>query len=227
MKLDLRNYPAYSICETAGILRLPDATVRAWVLGQPRNRESGFNGFAPVITIADKRGKHLSFVNLVELHVLSAIRNHHKVSLPKVRSALIYVGKHFNSIHPLADADFQTDGLDLFIKEFDQLLNASQHGQLAIKSVMEAHLKRIERDAKGVPIKLFPFTRRGDPDEPKFVEVDPRKAYGKPVLYGTGIPTSILAERFQAGDSMSALASDYGKPIEQIEEAIRYEPKAA
>ncbi len=227
MKFDLQNYPAYSIREAALFLRLPDATVRAWVVGQPKNRKTGFNGFVPVIAIADKKGKHLSFINLVELHVLSAIRNHHKISLPKVRSALQYVGKHFNWTHPLADEDFQTDGLDLFTEKFDQLLNASQHGQVAIRSVMEAHLKRIERDDKGVPIKLFPFTRRRDANEPKFVEIDPRKAYGKPVLHGTGIPTSILAERFHAGDSMSMLASDYGKPIEQIEEAIRYEPKAA
>lgn len=227
MKLDLRNYPAYSIREAAHYLRLPDATVRAWVVGQPRNRDSGLKGFVPVIAIADKKARHLSFINLVELHVLSAIRHQHKISLPKVRSAIHYVGKQFGSAHPLADEDFQTDGLNLFIEKFDQLVNASLHGQVAIKSVMEAHLKRIERDAKGIPIKLFPFTRRGDGDEPKFVEIDPRIAYGKPVLHGTGIPTSILAERFQAGDSMRILASDYGKPIEQIEEAIRYEPKAA
>lgn len=227
MNLDLRQYPAYSIREAALFLRLPDATVRAWVIGQPKNRESGFNGFVPVIAIADKKGKHLSFINLVELHVLSAIRQHHQVPLPKVRSALQYVGKHFQSQHPLADEDFQTDGLNLFIEKFGQLLNASQHGQVAMRSVMEAHLKRIERDEKGVPIKLFPFTRRGDLNEPRFVEIDPRKAFGKPVLEGTGIPTSILAERFQAGDSIKLLANDYGKPIEQIEEAIRYEPKAA
>lgn len=227
MKLDLRKYPAYSIREAALYLRLPDATVRAWVIGQPKNRKLNFNGFVPVIQIADKKYKHLSFVNLVELHVLSAIRHQHQVPLPKVRSAIQYIGRHFNSTHPLADEDFQTDGLNLFIEKFGDLLNVSQHGQLAMRNVMEAHLKRIERDAKGVPIKLFPFTRRGDLNEPKFVEIDSRKAYGKPVLEGTGIPTAILAERFYAGDSMKVLANDYGKPIEQIEEAIRYEPKAA
>jgi uncharacterized protein (DUF433 family) len=37
----------------------------------------------------------------------------------------------------------------------------------------------------------------------------------------------VIAERFEAGDSMSDLAIDYGLPMEAVEEAIRCEMKPA
>jgi uncharacterized protein (DUF433 family) len=45
---------------------------------------------------------------------------------------------------------------------------------------------------------------------------------------GTSIPTSIIAERYKAGDSLQDLAEDYDCDLSQIEEAIRCEiPLAA
>ncbi len=51
--------------------------------------------------------------------------------------------------------------------------------------------------------------------------IDPRIAFGRMVIVGTGIPTNIIAERFHAGDSYEQLAHDYQCEIEKIEEAIR------
>ena len=39
------------------------------------------------------------------------------------------------------------------------LINASREGQRAMKEIIGVYLKRIEWDAKGLPIKLYPFTR--------------------------------------------------------------------
>jgi hypothetical protein len=62
---DLREVPAYSIAEAAGYLHMPKTTLRAWMLGQ--------NSFRPVIEIADRRQRRLSFINLVEAFVLAGI----------------------------------------------------------------------------------------------------------------------------------------------------------
>jgi uncharacterized protein (DUF433 family) len=40
---------------------------------------------------------------------------------------------------------------------------------------------------------------------------------------GTGISTTVVAERFKAGEPMGALADDYGRSLLEIEEAIRCE----
>ena len=92
-----------------------------------------------------------------------------------------------------------------------------------VRTLLEAALGRIERDAKGLPVRLFPFTRRRALDEPRAVMIDPTVSFGRPVLFGTGIPTAVIAERYKAGDSMDDLATDYGRTRLEIEEAVRCE----
>lgn len=224
---DPREVPAYSLSEAAYYLGVPTATLRSWVLGRDYPVTDGTRRFAPIIEIADRKRKRLSFTNLVEAHVLSALRREHAIQLPKVRKAIIYLRQQRPSPHPLADQQFETDGINLFIEKYGQLINITKEGQLAMRSVLQSFLKRIKRDAQGMPAKLYLFTRRGEIGEPLAVVVDPAVSFGRPVLEGTGIPTAILAERFKAGDSPEALADDYGRPKEEIEEAIRYELKAA
>jgi uncharacterized protein (DUF433 family) len=71
--------------------------------------------------------------------------------------------------------------------------------------------------------RLFPFTRKRQPDEPKAVVIDPYVSFGRPVLAGTGIATAVVAERYKAGESIADLAEDYGRQALEIEEAIRCE----
>jgi len=162
-------------------------------------------------------------MNLIEAHVLDAIRNYHKISLQHVRKVLQYIGNKFPSKHPLADYQFQTDGVSLFVEQFGQLINASSKGQLEIERLLKGYLHRIERNPDGLAVRLNLFTRKRDIDEPNIVIVDPSVSFGRPVLRGTGIPTSIIAERYKAGESIKKLARDYGQETLKIEEAIRCE----
>jgi uncharacterized protein (DUF433 family) len=222
-KVEAREMPSYRIPEAAHYLGIPIATLRAWVVGQRYATRDGARWFKPVIEIAQSDSPLLSFINLVEAHVLDAIRRRHQVSLQKVRRALDFLRRRHPSPHPLADQSFMTDGLDLFVAKYGQLINVTQAGQLAIRELLEAHLRRVERDTSGVPIKLFPFTRKHDVDEPKRIVIDPLISYGRPVLAGTGIATAVIAERYKAGETMDELADDYGRDRLDIEEAIRCE----
>jgi len=143
--------------------------------------------------------------------------------LDKIRVAMDYLREQFGSEHPLAEENFTTDGLDLFVQKYGQLINVSRGGQLGIKALLEAHLRRIERDAKGVALRLYPFTRKRSGEEPRVVVIDPYVSFGRPVLVGTGIATSVVAERYKAGESVEELCSDYGRKRLEIEEAIRCE----
>ena len=192
-------------------------------MGRHYPTRGGRQFFHPIVRLGDQRTKLLSFLNLVEVHVLDAIRREHNIPLNKVRVALRYLEKEFPSRHPLADGEFETDGLDLFVKKYSQLINISQDGQLAMRSLLEAHLRRIERGPSGIPVRLFPFTRKREHDEPRAVVIDPRVSFGRPVLVGTGIATAVIAERYKAGESVEELADDYGRQRLEIEEAIRCE----
>lgn len=214
---------AYSITEASRYLSIPTATLRSWVAGRKYPTDSGSKFFSPLILLPHDARTGLSFVNLVEAHVLDAIRRHHQVPLSKIRDAIHYLQKHFSSKHPLAEQRFQTDGIDLFIDKFGKLINVTQSGQIALRELLKAHLHRVEHNANGAAVRLYPFTRKRDLSEPKVIVIDPHISYGRPVLVGTGIPTAIVAERYKAGESIDELAEDYGRSRNEIEEAIRCE----
>lgn len=216
---DLREAPSYSIAEAARYLGISASTLRAWMLGQ--------EGFRAVIDIADPKTRTMSFVNLVEAYVLAGIRRKHGVSLPKTRAAIEYVREQLAVERPLADEQFETNGVDLFVQRLGSLLNVSQNGQQAMAEVMRQYLRRIDRDPSGVPIKLYPLTRScGQEGQPKLVVIDPRLSFGRPVLSGSGVPTAVLAERFKAGESIESLATDYELKPDAVLEAIRCELSA-
>ena len=220
---DLRDIPAYGLSEASHYLGIPKATLRSWVLGRHYSIEAGKQFFRPIIELPDKEKRLLSFINLVEAHVLEAIRQRHGIKFWRVRGAVEYLERHLDSRHPLAEQRFVTDGADLFVEQFGRLVNISRKGQLAIKELIQTYLRRIERDSAGFPIRLYPFTRERKPDEPKTIVIDPYISFGRPVLAGTGIATTIIAQRYKAGESIEELAEDYGRPTSDIQEAIRCE----
>lgn len=221
---DPREIPAYMLSEAARYTGVPFNTLRSWVSGRSYSTDRGTKYSEPLIIRPDGVENLLSFTNLIEAHVLNAIRRKHEVAMPRVRKALDYLSKQFDSKHPLAEHDFETDGVDLFVEQFGKLINVSQSGQLALKQVFEMYLKRIERDEDGLARQLFPFTRTAKhASDPKIVAINPRIAFGKSVISGTGIPTSIIAERYKTGESISEIADDYGRKQIEIEEAIRCE----
>lgn len=100
--------------------------------------------------------------------------------------------------------------------ELSELHNALVSKHLALRA------ERVEyRD--GVPVRLYPPTRDPEAQSPRFVVMDPRVRFGRPVLAGRGVPTDALFERFRAGDSPAELAADYDLTLEEVDEAIRYE----
>ena len=220
---DPRELPAYTIAEAAHYLLIPAATLRSWVVGRyyPVQAEKRF--FRPVILVPQKSPAMLSFVNLVEAHVLDAIRQEFKVTLPRVRAAVAFLRRKFRSQHPLAEQKIETDGRDLFVRSFGQLITVSRGGQVAMPELIDAYLKRIERDTQGLAMRLYPFTRKRELQEAKVIVIDPRISFGRPVLTGTGIRTLVIAERYKAGESIDELAEDYGRRRLEIEEAIRCE----
>lgn len=224
---DPRDVPSYATWEAARYIRLPLRTVQNWAFG------FGSYGGKPLIRIADPERHLLSFWNIAELHVLGALRRYHDIPPQKLRRAIHYLEDTFNSAHPLLTERMLTDGVSVFIEKTGALINASKSGQLAMRQLLEAHLRRIVQDVDGLAIRLFPFVRR-DPHhdqrspmalvhEPKIISLDPCVRFGRPVIVGTSIPTEEIAERFRAGDTFAQLANEYGRPTQEIEEAIRCE----
>jgi len=224
---DPREIPTYSLVEAAHYLQIPQATLDSWIRGRYYPTKGGPKGYSePIIVRPDQDLPLLSFTNLVEAHVLDAIRYFHHVPLKNVRSAVSYLRRASGSPHPLADHWFQLRGAELITKTEGLLVNATRQGQIEMEAVIRAYLQRVARDPKGAAESLYPYlTRhpRNVEDQPKLVLIDPRISFGKPILVGVGVPTAVVADRYCAGETVNALARDYGCKASEIEDAIRYE----
>jgi len=223
---DPRHIPTYSLVEAAHYLQLPVATLETWIRGRYYATKAGRRHFEPIIVRPDQDLPLLSFMNLVEAHVLDAIRYRHRVPLKNVRAAISYLREASGSLHPLAEYWFQLRGVELIVDEGGLLVNATRQGQLEMKAVIRAYLQRVSRDPQGAAESLYPYLTRHPKDveeQPKLVLINPRISFGKPILVGVGVPTAVIADRIRAGETVEELARDYGCKASQIEEAIRYE----
>ncbi len=215
-----RDIPLYTVPEAARVVRVNAATLRTWVLGRSYSTRAGKKPWAPLIDVADRKAGLLSFTNLVEVHVLSTLRDK-KVRVDKIRSATDFIRGRMGTEHPLADVDAHTDCVDIYVEYFGQLTNAST-SQTALRPVVQRYLERISRNEKGLATGLFPITR-DDAESPRSVSIDPWHKFGRPVLVSTNIETSAIADRFLAGESHASIASDFRIAEGDVEEAIRFE----
>ena len=230
IKATIFDKAAYPASEASYMLNLPIATVKAWSFGQNyRGGDGRSRRFKAVIHAADSHRKLLSFANLCELHILTAIRRVHGVRLRKVRDSVEYVRDRLGADRPLIDREFLTNGIDLFVEQASRLLNVSRQGQEALRGEFKDALERIERDREGNPVRLFPYSRTSShtAEQPKSIVIDPRLSFGRPVLTGVAVPTEIIFDRFQAGDSLEDMAKDYRVDEKEIEEALRFEQRRA
>jgi len=223
---DPRDLPAYTVGEAARYLRMPPATLRSWVAGRRYPRGSGLASFEPLIRLADPEASRLSFTNLVEAHVLHALRTHHAVPIRHIRPAIEYAERELTISRLLLSKELHTHAGELFLDYLGHLINLSRSGQLAVRKLLEAHLQRVERDTASLPIRLYPFLTAPVVDGPKNIVIDPGVAFGRPTLSGHGVTTRMLAQRIDAGESPEELAEDYGIGRELIEEAALFEQAA-
>jgi uncharacterized protein (DUF433 family) len=223
---DVHDAPAYRASEAAHILALPFGTVQAWCFGHDyRHADGRPKRFKRVIEPADARHKLLSFANLCELHLLGVIRRRHRVTLPQVRQAVDYMRERMGEDRPLLSSEFKTNGVHLFVERAGQLFNVSQQGQQALREDFAQALSRVDYDQRGVAVRLFPYSAPAarSAGQPPAVVVDPLRSFGRPALVDVYVRTDVIAERFDAGDSIEEMAGDYRVSPRQIEEAIRFE----
>ena len=219
---DVRELPAYGMTEVTHYLQIPVPAFRAWTRGGIVRTSARGKRVQPLITLPDRKSRSLSFINLVEAHVLEAIRRGHQLPISQVRLALDYVRKELGLKNPLARQNFANEGLEVFLSRLPRRIAASESS--TVQELIRCHFDRIEHDHAGLAVRLYPFTRKDrQGDQPKMIAIDPYVCFGRPTIRGRGVSTSIIAERYKAGESIDALAEDYGCEQAQVEAAVQCE----
>lgn len=219
---DRRLLPAYTTAEAARILKAPEGTLRKWA-GGDRSRQ-------PIIR---RKAGYLSFVGLVEAHVLNSLRRNHQIPLAKIRRAVAWLRGRLDTPHPLAHSELYVDGgsRDLLVEFTGRLVSASEGGQRMLSYVMKAHLTRVRFGDDDLASTLYPFTQplpcgagslQAAEKMPQLIVVDPTRCFGSPMIESARVRVSVVVDRFQAGDSMASLAKEFGCTRGAIEEALRF-----
>ena len=122
----------------------------------------------------------------------------------------------------LLNQELRTHAGQVFLDRYLELINLSASGQLAMRKMFEEHLQRVEWDEWQFPVRLYPYvdaTRRGG-ERP--IAIDPKIAFGRPVIRRAGISTGAIADRIDAGEQVADLAADYDLSADEIEQAVLY-----
>lgn len=204
----------YAIGEAAVYLGVPRSTLRTWVRGHDYRVQNETRTMKPLIK-ADPSGL-LSFNNLTEAYVLASLTRRFDLPLQRVRTALNSIG----GTRPLLTTVFRTDGRGVYVEKMGALVDAAHGDQAAMREVLESSLQRVDLDKQQLPLRLYPWRR--EPNEARIIALDPRRAFGKPTVAGSGVQIEVIIDRLRAGESVSQLAAEYGLAGDVIEGVLRW-----
>lgn len=224
---DPRDLPRYSYAEAAKATGVPASTIAAWVRGMPYTQRGKRRRFEAVISRPDQDDTRLSFNNLVEAHVLRALRvDPDRVQLHKVREAIRQAQAEHGIERLLIDPRLRASGGDLFLDKYVQLVDLSKARQYAMRAILQQYLERIEIDERVLNATFFPIPKDPRHQAERLVSVSPFVAFGSPVVGKIGITTQAIAARFDAGEDALAIRRDYDLTEVEFDEALSYEAAA-
>lgn len=211
--------PLFTLREAAGYLGMPLSTLHAW--GRSPD---------PLITVGPRQGQQASvpFIGFAEAFVLSAFRRA-GVPLQRIRPAVEVLRDTMRIDHALAAEHLYTDGAEVLFDyahehgETDLLeLTVVRTGQKQFSELVRGYLKRIRYADDGWASMLeLPSYRYAK------VVVDPRRAFGLPLLVHGGARVEDIVDRFVAGDHLADIAYDFAVPEHEVEDVIRVATRAA
>ena len=104
----------------------------------------------------------------------------------------------------------------------DILLELGTHGQTAFSKVLEPFCASLDFDqASSLASRYFPLGRE------RPVVVDPRRAFGRPVIEGTNLTTEALMSLLRGGESAENIAESFRITTEAVIAAKAFEQQKA
>ncbi|MGW3428734.1 DUF433 domain-containing protein [Streptomyces melanosporofaciens] len=201
-----------SVQETARHLDIPDRTLQRWLHHESAAGSPLVHGVQPV-----KRGwPSIPFVAIVEAYVLRSLRGY--LSMPKIREAAEAVRLAFGDEYGRATRRIATDGVDIFVEYADGDLARARDGQRPIREVITGYLRYIAWESGD----QYPYQLRlrQYPDVAPVI-IDPRFGWGAPVVAENRVQVDAIVSLWEAGESLEAVADEYGLTRDQVEAICR------
>ncbi len=218
----------YTVPEAARLTKVPKPTIRRWLFGYRTRRSGQFAELPPVwesqiARIDSVTG--LGFLDLMEIRFVHAFRAH-GVSLNNIRIAVERACEIFGSDHPFAKKRFQTDGRRIFAAIAESsgemtlidLVKSQYAFHRVVRPSLYASLEFSEADEV---VRWFPLWPKQQ------VVVDPKKAFGRPIVSSGHVPTDTLARAVEAEGSMERVTRWFDVPMQAVRAAVEFEKELA
>ena len=153
--------------------------------------------------------------------------------MQRVRPALRELQKGLGIHHALASRKLYTDGAELLYDYSERHPHAEaaqaarelvviRSGQCLFAKVIEEYLRGFSYAPDGY-VELFrvPVYREAE------VVVDPTRSSGAPIFARGGCRVEDVLQRFQAGESLNELTTEFGVPASHLEDALRVASRRA
>ncbi len=215
----------YTVADVARLTKVHPARIRRWIRGYAYRTAEGVRWQQPVWRaevpqIGDIPA--LSFNDLLEIRFVDAFRQA-GVSLHKIRRAVLELRELVGTSHPFSQRKVLTDGRSLFMELKDEsgeplLYELTGSRNYAFYEAVFPMLTRgLVFDRSGRAIKWFP-----DQERNRSVVVDPAVGFGHPVIEGTRINITVLADAYAAEGSASRVAEWYEIDPEFVLQAVDF-----
>jgi len=225
---DLLGLGLYSIPEAARLTTVSQGRIRRWVAGyafrvgeRERFSEPVWQSDLPRLngSIA------LSFLDLLEVRFINALREA-GIGWRNIRLAVLQAQELMETKHPFTTKAFKTDGKTIFAEILrktgeKELLDLVKR-QYAFRRVISPSLYAGIEFASGKnAVRWWPMGTG------RRVVIDPKRAFGQPIVSKMGVPTAVLKEAYDVEDSVQRVAKWFGVDVGSVRDAIRFEERLA
>ncbi|MGH8790910.1 MAG: DUF433 domain-containing protein [Cupriavidus necator] len=226
--MTLTGIGLYAFPEASRLTRIPTRDLRRWLSGYTYRSKTGAVVSVPPLwqgELANKGVDCIGFRDLLEVRFVQAFRLH-GVSLQSIRLASHKARGLFGLDYPFTARRFRTDGRSIFASALEEtgetrLLDIVR-GQYAFRRIVEASLYHgIEFDDADRAMRWYPMPRS------RAVVLDPKIAFGEPIVTDGSVPTTVLYNAFRADRDRRFVARVYEVPVAAVEAAIAFEEQLA
>ncbi|MDB5822027.1 MAG: hypothetical protein JWR21_731 [Herminiimonas sp.] len=221
MNAPLISTGIYTIQDASRLLEVSSARLRGWV--------GGYRGMATApliksdITTFDNKTV-ISFANLVEARFIATFARY-GVNVRSIRFMVEEAKRVVAHPHPFStDMIFKTDGKKIFMQAADKTgdpkLYDLKKKNFAIHDVLAAEFKKGVIYRPGGDAEAWYPRKQSEPN----VILNPKMAFGQPVIEKYGVPTKALFDAFNAEDgSYESVAYWFDIAEADVKEAVRFE----
>ena len=217
----------YTIPEAARLSDVSAWRIRRWLRGYAFRAKHGrhlsepvWQGQLPPIDHSTAVG----FLDLIEIRCVDAFIVA-GVSWKTLRLAHAHAREILRVSHPFCTSQFKLSGRDIVLEipqqDAEPVLWDIARNQREFGRITRPFLKDLEFSEGGLPQRWWP---RG---EDHLVALDPRRSFGRPIVFRDGVPTETLARSYRANGSIQEVARWFEIPPASVREAVEFERSLA